>query len=190
MATSRTEHILDTYQSLLTTFSDFLIVAIHTILYERAIYPPTTFISTRKYNFPVRQNRHPKVCKWIMDAVAAVESELQKGTVNRVAVVIYSRDAIPLERFMFDVSSFPEVPAGELLTEFENRDAEGGQQGRSGFKANLVDVEEQLRATVRKLASCGSKLSPLPEGCSYTVTVELKDKADPPIGVSSTTTQG
>jgi len=58
-------NILDTYQSLLTTFSDFLTVAIHTILYERAIYPPSTFISTRKYNFPVRQNRHPRVCRLV-----------------------------------------------------------------------------------------------------------------------------
>jgi mitotic spindle assembly checkpoint protein MAD2B len=185
MAAPRAEHVLDTYQSLVTTFSDFLTVAIHTILYERGIYPTTTFISTRKYNLPVRQNRHPKVCKWIMDAVAAVESELQKGTVNRIAVVIYSPDAMPLERFMFDVSTFPEVHAGELLTVFDDGDAEVERQGGKGLKVNLVDVEEQLRATVRKLAYCGSKLGPLPEGCSYTVAVELKEKADPPIGVSS-----
>lgn len=181
-------NILDTYQSLLTTFSDFLVVAIHTILYERAIYPPSTFISTRKYNFPVRQNRHPKVCKWIMDAVAAVEAEMQKGTVNRVAVVIFSPDAKPLERFMFDVSSFPEVPVEEAFTEFEEGDdgVEGSTDGHKGkgFRINIVDVEEQLRATMRKLACCGGRLRPLPEGCSYTVVVELKEKADPPIGVS------
>lgn len=182
-------NVLDTYQSLLTTFSDFLTVAIHTILYERAIYPPNTFISTRKYNFPVRQNRHPKVCKWIMDAVAAVETEMQKGTVSRVAVVIFSQDARPLERFMFDVSGFPEVPVEDTLTEFDDGD-EGaggfmeGQKG-NGFRVNLVDTEEQLRATMRKLAYCGGKLKPLPEGCSYTVVVELKEKADPPIGVST-----
>jgi mitotic spindle assembly checkpoint protein MAD2B len=187
MALQPSNNTLDTYQSLLTAFSDFLIVAIHTILYERAIYPPSTFISTRKYNFPVRQNRHPKVCQWIMDAVAAVEAEMQKGTVHRVAVVIFSPDAKPLERFMFDVSSFPDVPVEDVLTEFEDGD-EGamgfgeGQKGK-GFSVNLVEVEEQLRATMRKLAYCGGQLGPLPEGCSYTVVVELKEKADPPIGV-------
>jgi|SRR5450432_650920 mitotic spindle assembly checkpoint protein MAD2B len=183
MAALAANSVLNTYQALLTTFSDFLTVAIHTILYERSIYPPMTFISTRKYNFPVRQNRHPKVCKWITDAVTAVESEMQKGTVSRVAVVIYSPDAKPLERFMFDVSSFPEVPPVEALTEFEEaQEGEGGNA--TTWKVNLVDVEEQLRATVRKLAYCGSKLGTLPEGCTYTVAVELKDKADPPIGVS------
>jgi mitotic spindle assembly checkpoint protein MAD2B len=190
MALPPATNVLNSYQSLLTTFSDFLIVAIHTILYERAIYPPSTFISTRKYNFPVRQNRHPKVCKWIMDAVAAVEAEMQKGTVNRVAVVIFSQDAKPLQRFMFDVSSFPEVPAEDTLTEFDDGDEgpDGFAEGHNwkGFRVNLVDVEEQLRATMRKLAYCGGKLRPLPEGCTYTVVVELKEQAEPPIGVSST----
>ena len=70
--------ILDTYQSVVSAYSDFLTVAIHTILYERNIYPQTSFIKARKYNYPVRQNRHPSLCKWIMDAVAAVEVEMLK----------------------------------------------------------------------------------------------------------------
>lgn len=70
--------VLDTYHALVLAFSDFLTVAIHTILYERNIYPRESFLSARKYNFPVKQSRHPKVCKWIQDAVAAVVVEMLK----------------------------------------------------------------------------------------------------------------
>lgn len=73
---------LDNYQAVVSTLSDFLTVAVHTILYERDIYPRTSFLSARKYNYPVRQNRHPKVCKWITDAVAAVEKELLKASIS------------------------------------------------------------------------------------------------------------
>ena len=69
---------LNTSASLVSTFGSFLTVAIHTILYERSIYPEASFLSARKYNFPVRQSRHPGVCSWINDAVAAVEAELLK----------------------------------------------------------------------------------------------------------------
>lgn len=169
--------ILNTFTSLVQTFTDFLVVSIHTILYSRAIYPSNTFISTRKYNFPVRQNRHPKVCAWILDACTAVQTQLLKGVVRRVVVVIYNQDAKVMERWVFDVERFPVVPKEEALTEFAD-DGLGGGKGIS-----VVDVEEQLRATVRKLAYCGEKLAPLPENCTYTVVVELKDKADPPIGV-------
>ena len=75
---SHTKPVLDTYQALVSTFSEFLTVAVHTILYERNIYPRTSFLKARKYNYPVRQNRHPKVCKWIQDAVTAVEVEMLK----------------------------------------------------------------------------------------------------------------
>ena len=70
--------VLDTYHAVVSAYSDFLTVAIHTILYERNIYPQTSFIKARKYNYPVRQSRHPKLCKWITDAVASVEVEMLK----------------------------------------------------------------------------------------------------------------
>ena len=70
--------VLDTYQAVVSAYCDFLTVAIHTILFERNIYPQNSFIKARKYNYAVRQNRHPKVCKWIQDAVTAVEVEMLK----------------------------------------------------------------------------------------------------------------
>lgn len=96
-----------------------------------------------------------------------------KGIVSRVAVVIYNSQAEVMERFMFNVSGFPIIPVEERLTDLVDEDK---------VTTRLVDVEEQLRATVRKLAYCGSKLGPLPEGCTYTVVVEMRDEADPPVG--------
>lgn len=106
---------------------------------------------------------------------------MAKGAVNRVTVNIYSQEAQILERFMFDVSAFPTVPLGEQLTTFE--DPVSGLEAPNSRKISVVDVEEQLRAAVGKLAYCGNKLGPLPQDCSYTVAVELKEQADPPIGV-------
>jgi len=174
--------ILNTYQGILTTFTDFLVVAFHTILYERGLYPQETFLLTRAYNFPVRQNRHPLVCKWITDAVTAIQAQLLNGAVRRVAFVICSQKQEVLERFMFDVSGFPAIPEKERFTEFGDTTATDDDSGDE-LKISKVDVEEQLRATVRKLAYCGGKLGVLPPGCTYTIAVELKDKADPPIGV-------
>lgn len=77
---------LDTYQAVVAAYSDFLIVAIHNILFERQIYPPESFIRARKYNYAVRQNRHPKVCKWITDAVAAVEREMLRVRLLRTSI--------------------------------------------------------------------------------------------------------
>ena len=69
---------LENYISLVGSFIEFLTVAIHLVLYERNIYPKESFMSVRKYNYPVQQSRHPIVCKWIDDAVAAVRTEMLK----------------------------------------------------------------------------------------------------------------
>ena len=70
--------VLLNYNSLVVAFSEFLAAALHLILFQRALYDEESFIRIRKYNFPVRHSRHPGVCKWIVDAVTAVEAEILK----------------------------------------------------------------------------------------------------------------
>ena len=164
-----------TFNSLLTAFTDFLTVAIHTILYERAIYPQSSFLTARKYNFSVRQNRHPKVCQWIQDAITAIESELLRSSVDRIALVILSPLQLPLERFVFEVSRFPIIQAEEANTSLQ-------QEGHDLAQSSLIDLQEQFRGAISRLAVCGGQLKPLPKSCSFTIAIEAKKLRDPPIG--------
>ncbi|KAL8705048.1 MAG: hypothetical protein Q9201_001818 [Fulgogasparrea decipioides] len=169
MATYNAEApILETYQVVVSAFSDFLTVAIHTILYERELYPRTSFLAARKFNCPVRQSRHPKVCKWIQDAVAAVGVEMLKCALSSISLVIHAPppSSAPLERYVFSTAAFPAVPSSELLTPFlEN-------------PPPAADLPEQFRATIARLSTLSSTLSPLPADCSFTLVAELRDDAD------------
>ncbi|KAL8781859.1 MAG: hypothetical protein Q9213_005800 [Squamulea squamosa] len=166
--------VLDNYHAVVSAFSDFLTVAIHTILYERNIYPRTSFMAARKFNCPVRQSRHPKVCKWIQDAVAAVEVEMLKCTLSSISLVIHAPppSSAPLERFLFSTTAFPSVPSSEVLTPFTNN------------PPPATDLPEQFRATMSRLSTLSSALRPLPPDCSFTLVTELRDDADihPPLG--------
>lgn len=173
-----------TFLSLVTHFTDFLTVAIHTILYNRNIYPASSFISARKFNLPVRQSRHPDVCAWINDAVDGLTTELLRGAVDRVALVIVSEaDALPHERFVFDLSRFPVVAnKQDWHVPLERAAAAAADAGVDPLPT--VDLEEQFRGVMAKLAFCDASLLPLSADDDYTFTlaVELKDDADPPIG--------
>ncbi|RDI78927.1 hypothetical protein Vi05172_g11034 [Venturia inaequalis] len=165
----------NTFASIVANFAEFLTVAIHTIIWERGLYPDTSFIKAKKYNTPVRQSRHPKVCDFIQAAVDAVREQLLRGTLQQVCVVLYSPSLQALERFVFDVSKFPVVPKEDHLTQLE-------REGATQVTSTPVDLEEQYRATLTRLTGCGSKLSPLPPDCTFNVAIEVKDEADPPIG--------
>jgi mitotic spindle assembly checkpoint protein MAD2B len=108
-----------------------------------------------------------------------------KGGVDRVALVIFSQYAQPLERFMFDVSKFPVVAREDFHTPIERQTPTTGgiaQPRTTPTKPPSVDLEEQFRAVLSKLTVCGTMLKPIPEGCTYTVAIEFKDMSDPPIG--------
>lgn len=94
-------------RNLAKSFVAFLLPAIHTILYLRDIYPSTSFLACRAYDFPVHQSRHPGVCAWINDAVDALATELIRGVVRRVALVIVHPQTLqPLERYVWDVEDW------------------------------------------------------------------------------------
>ncbi|KXX81181.1 DNA polymerase zeta processivity subunit [Madurella mycetomatis] len=218
---------LDQSHVLLTSFNSFLTVAIHNILYYRNIYPPATFLSTRAYNLPVHQNRHPKVCAWILDAVDAVSAQLSTGHVSRIAIVIHSplnhpfppppqsksqsqtpsqspkqslRPGSVLERWLVDTSRFPTWPDSSnmptaastskamhdfsrvLAKESRTEDARDTLLLADTDALRWPDLDEQLRGALQRMASVAERMAPLPEGCTFTVAVELDEEGRAPIG--------
>lgn len=60
-----------TYQVLLSSFHQFLIILTHTILYHRRVYPVESFKLVKFYDIAVYQNRHPELCEYIQEMVLA-----------------------------------------------------------------------------------------------------------------------
>jgi mitotic spindle assembly checkpoint protein MAD2B len=97
--------------------------------------------------------------------------------VSSVAVVIISKDNKIMERFVFDASRFPAVPVADLDTPLERKD----DNGEDVAVLPMVDMEEQFRATMSRFTNCQSSLKPLPQGCTFTVAIELKPDGDAPV---------
>ncbi|KAI5795583.1 DNA-binding protein [Geopyxis carbonaria] len=171
------EEQLQTLGGVITTFLDHLECAIHTILYERSIYPRNLFMSTRKYNCAVKMCRVTKVNEYVRSVIELIGDQLMGGRGKVVSIIILSPQNHPLERFNFDVSSFPEVEKSKvqalLLHEIDRND-ELDLPGTS-----LIDLYEQFRAVMTSLSVCSGKLGRLPEDCTWTVAIETKE--GPPV---------
>ena len=134
-----------------------------------------------------------------------MREELLQGTVARIGIVVFSYgsedktgSAKIMERYMFDVSSFPVVEKNERNMEIEwddnssdanDSDAEAEKPKKKGKQKALdVDVDinlsEQFRAALLSLTTRTAQLSALPPHCSFNISMELKDEGDidPPIG--------
>lgn len=180
---SATSNLLSTHGALIDTLCSFLTVSIHHLLYLRRLYPPVSFVSVRAYNSPVRQSRHPAVCRWVQDAIAAVRDQLEKNAVDNVALCIYECDHnnTVLERWIFDLRQFPIVDKRNRDVPFAQEAASPATaapppQANSNSKPQLqvaqdsslrkpvswADLEAHFRAILSRIGVCAGKLSALP----------------------------
>ncbi|KAH0526868.1 hypothetical protein TsFJ059_010140 [Trichoderma semiorbis] len=189
-----------TANPLLSSFTSFLTIAIHSLLYHRTLYPSTSFLATRAYNLPVHQSRHPGLCTWISDAVTAIAAQLRAGSVRRIVLAIHSppgssQPPVVRERWVFDVHRFPawgnstetDAPTShqqqqQQQEDFDDPVPEDVDDGATSEKLNWADIHEALRAALQRLAYAAQAAPKLPPGCTFTLALELRDEAEAPIG--------
>ncbi|XP_034214401.1 DNA polymerase zeta processivity subunit-like isoform X1 [Prunus dulcis] len=83
---------------------EFLEVAITSIVFLKGIYPPGAFERRKYMNLVVHSARHPELRDYIHSAVSGLHPFIQKGLVERVAVIFFNSDSIPVERFIFKLT--------------------------------------------------------------------------------------
>ncbi|KAK2461566.1 hypothetical protein APHAL10511_006029 [Amanita phalloides] len=157
-----------TYNQTVHAITEFIEVAIHTILYVRQVYPADLFVRRKKYNTPVFQSRHPALNEYISGAVKAVKEEIVLGNVDKVVVVIKDKDQIALERFIFSIEDMIQVEAYDKDTSVEDA-------------MSVVSLGQYFRSFLVKLSMMESVLGPLGLGddVSFAIVVELRDNKAP-----------
>jgi len=160
-----------TAASITGLFISHLECSIHTILYTRSIYPARLFMASRMYGAAVKMCRVPQVNTFVRELVDTVGEQMLDENVRIVSVVILSPPPLraPLERFCFDVASLPRVGSMDRHTLLV---AEGGT-------TELPDLHAQFRSLMMQLASVAGRLGKLPDGCSFTVALELEEGGTP-----------
>ncbi|KAK6133085.1 hypothetical protein DH2020_033124 [Rehmannia glutinosa] len=83
---------------------EFLEVAITSVVFLKGIYPRGAFERRRYLNVVVHKARHPQLNEYIHSAVNGLLPFIDKGLVDRVAVIFFVDDGVPIERFVFKLN--------------------------------------------------------------------------------------
>ncbi|ESQ35155.1 hypothetical protein EUTSA_v10008810mg [Eutrema salsugineum] len=134
------------------TLVEFLEVAITMIVFLKGFYPSAAFERRRYMNLVVQRASHPELRDYIQSAATGLLPFIQKGLVERVAVIFFSEDNVPVERFIFKLTINPSCAAS----------VEEGQ------------LEFALRSFLIKLSVSKSLVKPLPHNCRWEVTAYLR----------------
>ncbi|KDN51362.1 DNA-binding protein [Tilletiaria anomala UBC 951] len=144
--------------------TEFIEVAIHTVLCVRGVYPPEVFTRKKRYATPVWQARHPGLSAYIGDAVKAARRQIILENVQSV-VLLVSRASDPseaLERFVFRIAHLLPVPPP--------RDRDLDIQGN----LTLPEVELALRAMMQKIMALDGDMAPYPDPDDVTCAIIIE----------------
>ncbi|XP_065870942.1 DNA polymerase zeta processivity subunit [Euphorbia lathyris] len=130
---------------------EFLEVAITSIVFLKGVYPSGAFERRRYMNIVVQRAKHPELRDYIHSAITGLLPFMQKGLVERVAVVFYNNDNIPVERFIFKLN----------VNQSYGSKVEGS-------------LEFSLRSFLMKLSVSGSLTKVLPRDCRWEITAYFR----------------
>ncbi|XP_017255371.1 DNA polymerase zeta processivity subunit isoform X1 [Daucus carota subsp. sativus] len=83
---------------------EFMEVAITSIVFLKGVYSPGAFERRRYMNVVAHKARHPQLRDYIHHSLTGLLPSIEKGLVERVAVVFFNKENIPLERFVFKLT--------------------------------------------------------------------------------------
>ncbi|KAJ3689014.1 hypothetical protein LUZ61_018178 [Rhynchospora tenuis] len=132
---------------------EFLEVAINCIVFLKGFYPSRAFERRRYMNVVVNKARHPQLANYIHSSIFALLPYIQKGLVERVVVIFYGQDQVPLEKFVFKLT---------IDQSYQSSVSE-------------AELEFALRAFLVKLNAAGPIAKPLPSGANWEITAYFRE---------------
>lgn len=127
-------------------------MAITAVVFLKGVYPSGAFERGRYMNVVVQRACHPQLRYYIHATVSGLLPFIQKGIVERVAVIFFNADNVPLEKFVFKLAM--NLSYGSAVEE--------------------VDLESSLRSFLIKLSVSESLTKKLPPDCRWEITAYFK----------------
>lgn len=85
--------------------------SIHTILYQRGVYPAEDFTVVKKYGLNMLVSSDDQVKAYIKKIMSQLDRWMKDGKISKLVIVITSKDTGEhLERWQFDVSFLSPPP--------------------------------------------------------------------------------
>jgi|SRR5215471_3217675 len=99
----------------------------------------------------------------------------RQNSVERISLVILSSLDIPLEKFVWDVSSLPDIPLGDVDSPYFLSLKKLMATRITNAVIQKQALEDSLRAAMIRTAYSDANLSPLPDDCTFTLMIEMRD---------------
>ncbi|KAG9439498.1 hypothetical protein H6P81_019663 [Aristolochia fimbriata] len=135
---------------------EFLEVAVTSVVFLKSVYPAGAFERRRYMGVIVPRARHPELREYIHTSISSLSPFVEKEQVERVTVIFFNNENIPIEKFVFKLS----------LNLSHRQEVEE------------PDFKFSLRSFLMKLSQAKSLTRALPTDCRWEVTAYFRSLPD------------
>ncbi|EKG11971.1 DNA-binding HORMA [Macrophomina phaseolina MS6] len=176
--------------------SEFFEYCIHTILFQRGVYPAEDFTAVKKYGLTMMVSSDDQVKAYIKKIMSQLSKWMLGSKINKLVIVITSRETGEhVERWQFDVQIFGKnaksrssarssgtpAAAGDDEADGENAAAEPQPPAKESPEKTEAEIQSEIQSLFRQITASVTFLPMLDGNCTFNVLVYADADSDVPV---------
>ncbi|KAL6854904.1 Mitotic spindle checkpoint component mad2 [Amphichorda felina] len=168
--------------------AEFFQYSIHTILFQRGVYPAEDFTAVKKYGLNMLVSADDQVKAYIKKIMSQLDKWMVRGKISKLVIVITDKDTGEhVERWQFDVQIFQPIKSSKSRSKqpAAPTDQENSSSAAAAAAAPAEKTEQEIQAEVaaifRQITASVTFLPQLNGDCTFNVLVYADADSDVPV---------
>ncbi|KAF2138598.1 uncharacterized protein K452DRAFT_301122 [Aplosporella prunicola CBS 121167] len=190
--------------------SEFFEYSIHTILFQRGVYPAEDFTAVKKYGLTMMVSADDQVKAYIKKIMTQLSKWMQGSKINKLVIVVTSRETGQhVERWQFDVDVFSksinnssssssskpahspstatttdaatETDSADAATDAENATTTTTTPSAPEKEKTEAEIQSEIQSLFRQITASVTFLPMLDGNCTFNVLVYADADSDVPV---------
>ncbi|KAM7191630.1 mitotic spindle checkpoint component mad2 [Naviculisporaceae sp. PSN 640] len=168
--------------------AEFFQYSIHTILFQRGVYPAEDFTAVKKYGLNMLVSSDDQVRAYIKKIMSQLDKWMVGGKISKLVIVITNKDTGEhVERWQFDVQIFAKpskkskssksAPSSEPQSE----NAAAAAQQAAPQEKTEAEIQAEIAAIFRQITASVTFLPQLNGDCTFNVLVYADADSEVPV---------
>lgn len=159
--------------------TEFFGYAVNSILYQRGLYPPSTFEVKKKYGLGMLVSSDEEIKTYLVSVLDQINEWLIEKKLEKLVLVISSvRTRETVERWVFDIETDSEIGLEE--DEENVKPPNNGAEENKKYEKSKQDITNEIAAIMRQIAASVTFLPLLEDECSFDLIVYTNKDSETP----------
>ncbi|KAI0376868.1 DNA-binding protein [Hypomontagnella monticulosa] len=168
--------------------AEFFQYSIHTILFQRGVYPAEDFAPVKKYGLNMLVSTDDQVKAYIKKIMSQLDKWMQHGKISKLVIVITDKDTGEhVERWQFDVQIFAQSSKSKKSKSAASNQENAAPAASASNTATPdpskteAEIQAEIAALFRQITASVTFLPQLAGDCTFNVLVYADADSDVPV---------